>query len=125
VLIAICYRRGASWLRLNQWWVWGGEQKQKTGRDAASHEQLLVFLDVMHAEGRHSEALEALRGDAGALASIASERELLQAHCLERMGRAQEAAGVYKVNPPLDTQAHRNAHTETHAHAHTETRTRT
>eukprot|EP00873_Tetraselmis_striata_P024799 jgi/Tetstr1/445063/TSEL_032868.t1 len=72
-------------------------QKSKNGQEATSHEQLLVFLDVAHAEGRHAEALEALRGPMGALASIAAERQLLEAHCLERLSAMSEAAAIYKV----------------------------
>jgi len=42
--------------------------------------------------------LEVVRGDTGGVVSLAADRKLLEARCLERLGDVHGASEIYKVD---------------------------
>lgn len=95
------------------------QQAEKVGGKLLTFEEMLLYLDILHAQGAHQVdalecfflqagvfllmnqvrqvALDAVRDDNGSAISLPQDRALLQAHCLVCAGRLHEAANTYKV----------------------------
>ncbi|KAK9804253.1 hypothetical protein WJX72_003568 [[Myrmecia] bisecta] len=71
------------------------KQLEKAGR-FLNYEALLLYIDILKAQGQTGEALKVVQGDLGGVVPLPEERHALAAALMAEMGERQAAADMYK-----------------------------